>query len=76
MKLRPVDAKLLPQTYPLPKRVACWLLWKTPILSWPWRILARVLRIKSPYRKVVLVAQVLPGLPLPGQSKEINRDPT
>ena len=72
VKLHPVDAKLRPQTYRWPKRFACWILWKTWPVRWFWRPLAFVFRLKNPYRKVVLVARVLPGMPPPGQSKEIK----
>jgi hypothetical protein len=56
LRLRQVDKVLLPQTFVWYKRALCWCLWKTPVQR-----LMR-LRWRSPYRRVVDVFSVAPGV--------------
>lgn len=61
--LLPQDIRLLPQTYRWPKRLACWVWWKSYPLRWLTRPLMALLRIQNPYCRVVAVCALVPESP-------------
>jgi len=55
--LVPYDAALKVWTYPLWKRILCWLVWQCPVTRVPFRVVLP--RAWNPYRQTVLLCRTV-----------------